>query len=313
MNFFKLIPFAKINFVKNCHQITIMFICIFISSCINREEEVIETFTENIYDQVFLLDKELFEKANDQIAEGNYDLAIETLDKLEVVYPNSEFSEKSRLLTGYIYFLKGEYEKTRTTAENFIKYYPGNENLVYAYYLDALTYYILIKEPEYDQFDTVKALNKLTFIQNAFPESEYDQDILIKINVLNNTYSEHLLSLGNYYYSQGLMLPALQYYLQIYNEYSQYFAVEEALLNIVKIYLSIEEEALAIKYASILGYNFSESKSYEKAYKLIKKIDQETQVEKWYEKFNPKKLFRKKVEENEKKWYEPKKPKFKLF
>ena len=49
------------------------------------------------------------------------------------------------LVKAYINFLNKDYEKTRAIAEMYKKYYPGSKDIVYANYLDAMTYYVLIK------------------------------------------------------------------------------------------------------------------------------------------------------------------------
>ena len=62
---------------------------------------------------------------------------------------------------------------------------------------------------------------------------------------------------------------------------------------ITKIYIILNEEDLSKNYASILAYNFPKSKWYQKSYNLINSLDDVSDNEKWYEKFNPIKIFRK--------------------
>ena len=51
-------------------------------------------------------------------------------------------------------------------------------------------------------------------------------------------------------------------------------------------------ELLAKNYASILAYNFPKSDWYRKSYNLINGLDDINNNEKWYEQFNPIKIFR---------------------
>ena len=102
--------------------------------------------------------------------------------------------------------------------------------------------------------------------------------------------------------------------MEIFDNYEKTLIIEEKIYLIMKSYIKLEEEELAIKYASILGYNYSKSKWYKKSYNLLKNISPETvNNKKWYEKFNPIKLLLKEKIDKENKWFEPKKPKFKLF
>ena len=99
----------------------------------------------NLYKNNTLSDQELFELANDHISNDRFETALIELDKIEVLFPSSKYSSKSVLLKAYIHFIKKDYEKTRVLSENFKRYYPGNIDIVYANYLEAMTYYVLIK------------------------------------------------------------------------------------------------------------------------------------------------------------------------
>tara|TARA_B110000259_G_scaffold146077_1_gene164626 strand:- start:156 stop:1007 length:852 start_codon:yes stop_codon:yes gene_type:complete len=270
--------------------------------------------TSNTYENNTKKDYELFNLANQLMIKNDLLNAMEEFDKIQILYPNSQYASKARLVNAYIFFLQGEYEKTRASAKNFIKYYPGNADIIYAYYLDAMTNYVLIKKPNYDQKNAIEAKSKFIFINNAFPRNKYEQDINLKLNIINNSLANQLMIIGNFYEERKNYSAALNYYLEIFNDYEKTLIIEETLYLIIKNYIKIEEEELAIKYASILGYNYSQSKWYKKSYNLLKNISPETiNNKKWYEKFNPIKLLLKEKIDKEDEWFEPKKPKFKLF
>tara|TARA_B110000483_G_scaffold238564_1_gene315431 strand:+ start:543 stop:1397 length:855 start_codon:yes stop_codon:yes gene_type:complete len=280
-------------------------------SC-NRATEVIEQ--PNEYENNIKEDYELFENANQELQSNNYKEAISELDKIQVFFPNSKYSAKARLMISYINFINGEYEKTKASTENFIKYYPGNEDIVYAYYLNAMTNYVQMKKPEFDQKNTKETKSKLIFINNAFPDNKYAQDIILKLNIVNNSLAEQQLNIGKYYEDNNDYAIALNYFLEIFNDYQETLVIEEVLYLISKNYLVLDEKKLATKYASILGYNYSESKWYKKSYNLIKNINVNIEKNsKWYEKLNPIKLIKREKIKKEKKWFEPVKPRFTIF
>jgi len=268
----------------------------------------------NIYEENLKNDYELFDSANQLLEKKLYDDSIKELEKIEAIFPNSQYSAKAKIIRSYIYFIQGEYEKTKAIAENYIKYYPGNKDVIYAYYIEAMTNYVQVKKPEYNQKYTIEAKNKFIFINNAYPNNKYERDINLKLNIINNTISSQLLSIGKYYEKEKNYIAALTYYLDIYKNFEKTQKIEEALYSIAKIYIKINEEENATKYASILGYNYPDSKWYQKTYQMIKKIKPEIiDNKKWYENLNPIKLLLKEKIDKEKKWFEPKKPKFKLF
>jgi outer membrane protein assembly factor BamD len=273
------------------YKAILIFISIFIISCSSNDKEDIIS-DQNIYENNLLEDYELFEKANDYIALDQLDLALIELDKLEVLFPSSKYASKGMLITAYIHFLDEEYEKTRAIAESYKKYYPGSKDRVYANYLEAMTYYVLIKKSQYSQKNSELAIQNFNFILNAFPNSKYEIDIITKIQIIENTLAEHKLSAAKFYLNKKNINASLVYLKDIFYNYNTSLSIEETLYLLVKIYDLIDEIEIAKSYASVLAYNFPESKWYKLSYNLINDIDEDLSGDdKWFEKYNPIKIF----------------------
>ena len=265
-------------------------------SCASNDTSELE-LNQNLYENNTLEDFELFENVNKFINSGEYELALIELDKLEVLFPSSPYSNKGMLLNAYIHFLKKDYEKTRALAENYKKYYPGSKDIVYANYLDAMTYYILIKKPDYSQKDAFTALDKFNFILNAYPNSKYEIDIITKIQVINNNLAMNKLSTAKFYLDKKNINGALIYLKDIFENHSSSLSIEETLFLLVKIYKSLKEDEISKNYAAILAYNFPDSEWYRKSYNLINDIEIKNNQKNWFEKFNPIKLIKNSKEE----------------
>lgn len=273
------------------YKAILIFISIFIISCSSNDKEDIIS-DQSLYENNLLEDYELYEKANDYIAADQLDLALIELDKLEVLFPSSKYASKGMLITAYIHFLDEEYEKTRAIAESYKKYYPGSKDRVYANYLEAMTYYVLIKKPQYSQKNSELAIQNFNFILNAFPNSKYEIDIITKIQIIENTLAEHKLSTAKFYLNKKNINASLVYLKDIFYNYNTSLSIEETLYLLVKIYDLINEIEIAKSYASILAYNFPESKWYKLSYNLINNIDEDLSGDdKWFEKYNPIKIF----------------------
>ena len=269
----------------------LILLSFFIISCSRNDKDEYKN-DQSVYENNTLKDYELFELANSYISSKQFELALIELDKLEVLYPSSPFASKSMLVTAYIHFLDKDYEKTRALAEMYKSYYPGSKDIVYANYLEAMTYYVLMKKSDYSQEQTYKAMEKFNFILNAYPNSKYEIDILTKIKLINNNLAAEKLSTAKFYLDKGNTNGSLVYLIDIFKNYSSSLSIEETLFLITKIYHSLGEYELAKKYASILAYNFPESNWYKKSYNLIKGIDDINNDKKWFEKFNPIKLLK---------------------
>jgi len=265
---------------------------IFIFSCSSNDKDEYKN-DQSFYENNNLNDLEIFELSKNYLNSDQYELALIELDKIEVLYPSSPYAKKSLLVKAYINFLNKDYEKTRALAEIYKNFYPGSEDIVYANYLEAMTYYVLMKKSEYSQENTSIALEKFKFILNAYPNSKYEIDILTKIKLINNNLAAEKLSIAKFYNNKGNFNGSLVYLMDIFNNHSSSLSIEETLFLITKIHYASDEYELAKKYASILAYNFPQSEWYQKSYNLINDLNDVNDNEKWYEKFNPIKIFRK--------------------
>ena len=233
-------------------KLILTFIFFFIISCSsNDKDELIND--QSVYDNNTYQDFELFNKAKKNITNKQFDLALIQLDKIEVLFPNSIYANKGMLLNAYINFLLKDYEKTRAIAENYKKYYPGSADIIYANYLEAMTYFVLIKKSGYSQENANIALNKFTFILNAYPNNKYEIDIITKIDLINNNLANGKIKTAKFYLTQGNNTGALVYLLDIFNNHSSSSSIEETLFYLTKTYYDIDEYDLAKKYASILS------------------------------------------------------------
>ena len=276
----KLILFSVLFFIVSCSS--------------NDSDEFVND--QSFYDNNKYQDYQLYEKAEEYILKEQFDLALAQLDKIEVIFPSSEYASKSMLLRAYIHFLIKDYEKTRAIAESYKNFYPGSNDIIYANYLDAMTYYILIKKTDYSQKNANEALKKFTFILNAYPNNKYEIDIITRIELINNNLALSKMKTAKFYLNNKNNTGALIYFLDIFDNHNSSTSIEETLYHLTKIYYSLEELDLAKKYASILGYNFPQSIWYEKSYNIINDLQNIEEKESWFESLNPIKLFKSKVE-----------------
>ena len=266
-------------------------------SCSSNDRDEYDN-DQSLYENNSLNDYELFNSANNYIINGQLDLALIELDKLEVIYPSSQYASKGILVKAYIHFLEKDYEKTRVIAEMFKSYYPGSKDIVYANYLDAMTYYVLMKKSDFSQENTYKAYDKFNFILNAYPNSKYEIDIRTKIKLINNNLAAEKLNIAKFYLDKGNNNGSLIYLKDIFDNHSSSLSIEETLYLITKIYYTLGENELSKKYAAILAFNFPDSTWYQKSYNVINGLNDIKDNEKWYEKFNPIKIFQKDEKDN---------------
>ena len=278
------------------NKLILTLLLIFIISCSSNFKEDYDN-DKNLYENNILEDYELFNLANKYIETEKLDLALIELDKIEVLFPSGEYAKKAMLVSAYIYFLKKDYEKTRAIAESYKTYFPGSRDIVYANYLEAMTYYAVIKKSDYTQDNSKIALEKFNFILNAYPNNKYEIDIITKIDIINNNLAKNKLSIAKFYYDRGNVNASLVYLNEIYIDHSSSYSIEETLFLLTKIHFSIDEYEIAKKYASILAYNFPESDWYRKSYNILNNLEDVANDKKWFQRYNPMKIFKKEVDD----------------
>ena len=270
--------------------ILIIILFLSVSSCSTYEKKD-QKVDQDLYLNNDLSDQELFKIASDHISSDNFDLALIELDKIEVLYPSSKYASKSVLLTAYVNFLKKDYEKTRVLAENYKRYYPGSDDIVYANYLEAMTYYVLMKKSNYSSKNSEMALEKFTFILNAYPNSKYELDIITKIQIINDNLANSKLETAKFYLDKNNYNAALIYLLDIFNNHNTSTTITETLFILSKLYYEIDEIEISKRYASILAHNFPDSSWYKKAYSQLNNLEEIKDDVRWFEKYNPLNIF----------------------
>ena len=99
-------------------KLILIVLFFFVISCSSNDKDEYDN-DQSLYENNSLNDYELFNSANNYIINGQLDLALIELDKLEVIYPSSQYASKGILVKAYIHFLEKDYENTRVIAEMF--------------------------------------------------------------------------------------------------------------------------------------------------------------------------------------------------
>ena len=80
-------------------------------------------------------DAQYYKEAVDAMDKGRYIYAAEQLSELRTFYPTGAYAEQALLDLMYSQFQSNEYALAVTSAEQFIKLYPRNNQVDYAYYV----------------------------------------------------------------------------------------------------------------------------------------------------------------------------------
>jgi len=251
--------------MKSC--ISFFFIIILLISC-SKEEKKISVINENNLD---LQIREAYLEGLNALEEGDVLFAARKFNEVEILYPQSDFAPKSSLMAAYSYYIQDYYEDCIMELDRFVKIYPKNKNLDYAYYMLGIAYYEQIVDEKKDTFSILKSKDYFQYLIKNYPNTEYAFDASFKIELINDVLAAKELYVGRYYVDRKKWIPAINRFKNIVNDYDTTIYVEEALFRLVEIYylLGLTEESK--KYATLLGYNYQSSQWYENSYALFDK------------------------------------------
>ena len=161
----------------------------------------------------------LYQLAQDRINAKNYSGAVESLSRIERFYPFGVYAEQARADLIYAFYMSGDYDQAYAASEKFIRLYPRNTNIDYAYFMKGMTGYYQDEGLLNDIFaldlskrDTSPAMQSyadLTEFIIRYPESEYIDAARERLIFLRNLIASSELDGAEYYMKRGAYLAAV--------------------------------------------------------------------------------------------------------
>lgn len=242
-------------------KFVIIALFIFLTGCSSKKSDISEFKT--------ISEHELFEQGTKEVKSGNYKEAVKTLTKLENEYPASDNYSDTLVLKTYSYYADDKYTDAILTVDDFLHQFPINKNAAYMYFLKGMSYYNQIMDMGRDQEFALNAKKEFEILVNLFPSSKYASDAKWKLEYIDNILAGKEMDIGRFYLRTHKPISSVNRFKNVIDKYQTTIFTPEALYRLVEVYyiLGIKEEA--IRYASVLGYNYPNSIWYEKSYRLL--------------------------------------------
>jgi len=183
--------------------------------------------------------EELYLEAKSQLDDGDYETAIKNLELLQSRYPYGRYAQQALLETAYAYYRQNEPESAISTSDRFIKQYPNNPYVDYAYYLKGLVNFkgetgiigalsgqdTSERDPKALQ-DSFAAFKDLV---TRFPGSKYAPDSRLRMQYLVNEMAKYELHVARYYLRRGAYIAAVNRAQGVLSQYPNSPSTREAL------------------------------------------------------------------------------------
>ncbi len=213
----------------------------------------------------------LYQEGFNAFEQGDYFFANKKFSEAELNFEIVEYAAKSSIMSSYSLYGINFYDEALENLDRFIKKYPGDINIIYAHYLNAIIYYEQISDEKKDLNPLLKATEKIDFFLQKYPNTDYAIDLKFKKDLIKNQLAAKELYVAKYYVSTQKWVPAINRLKVIVETYQETIFIEEALHRLVEIYHYLGMDMEAKKYAKILGYNYNSSKWFEQSYKVLNK------------------------------------------
>lgn len=211
----------------------------------------------------------LYERANKAMDAERYGEATKYFEEVERQHPYSRWSVRAQLMSAYASYLDQRYVEAVAALDRYIQLHPGSEDVDYAYYLKALSFYEQISDVRRDQNMTIQAVQALNALIGRFPNSQYVRDASLKRDLTLDHLAGKEMEIGRYYLNRGHMNAAINRFRSVVANFQTTSHVAEALHRLVEAYITLGLKDEAYQVASVLGHNYPGSKWYERSYVLL--------------------------------------------
>ena len=210
--------------------------------------------------------EKLYAEAQAEIDRGDYETAIDYLNKVEARFPFGTYALQAQLDTSYAYFLNEEFELAVASADRFIKMNPMHPSVDYAYYLKGLA-----SSSKQDSFiartfnlDTTKrcqesmqdAFVDFRTLITKFPNSRYAAEARKRMIEIRDDLARQEINIARYYFRRGAMVAALNRAKYVIENYQETPSVYDALIIMAQAYKKLDMNALYDDTIKILRLNY---------------------------------------------------------
>jgi outer membrane protein assembly factor BamD len=209
---------------------------------------------------------QLYAEAKALLEAGNYERSVRYYRRLVARFPFGKYTEQAELDTAYAQYKAGEPEEALSTINRFIRQYPTNKHVDYAYYLRGLINFnrevgLLERYVSNDSTRRDLGFARQSFqdfgeLLKRFPDSRYAEDARQRMVYLRNGLAQGELNVAQYYFRREAYIAAQGRAKYIIENYQQTPQASEALAIMAESYKRLGQDKLAEDTIRVLQLNY---------------------------------------------------------
>jgi outer membrane protein assembly factor BamD len=210
----------------------------------------------------------LYDLAKQNLDKENYDKAEKIYTRLIARFPYGPLSEQSQIDLAFAQHKLSKPEEATSTITRFIKTYPTNPNIDYAYYLKALINFdrenrwlakvARLDVSARDLGAAAQSYNDFNEVIRRFPASKYAEESRQRMIYLRNRLALHDLTVGLYYYDRDAYVSAIGRAKYVLETYPQSEFEDDAVALLAISYKALGQEVLSQDAKRVLEQNYPE-------------------------------------------------------
>jgi outer membrane protein assembly factor BamD len=211
----------------------------------------------------------MYQEAKQKLDKDDFESAVKKLESLQSRYPYGRYAQQAQLDLAYAYYKQNEPDSAISAADTFIKQYPNNAHVDYAYYVKGLANFNpaisalaltfgqdpteLDPQAERDSFAAFKDLI------TRFPSSKYAPDARLRMQYLLDALAKYEIHVARYYLRRGADVAAVNRAKDVLTEYPDSPSVKDALQVLIKGYDTLGLHKLRDDAQRVLSMNFPQA------------------------------------------------------
>lgn len=210
--------------------------------------------------------EQLYQRAHSLEQQGNWGSAETVYQKLIARFPYGAYNEQSQIELAYAQYKDGKYDDAYSTINEFIKTYPTQKHIAYAYYLRGLINFdrtesavqklAKISPSRFDQGYALQSFDDFNTLIARFPDTRYAADARQRMIYLRNQLAQAELNVAEYYLQRDAYIAAADRAKYIIEHYQRAPQVADALAVLAKSYHLLGQQKLADQTTEVLKLNY---------------------------------------------------------
>jgi outer membrane protein assembly factor BamD len=209
----------------------------------------------------------LYNNAHESMQNGDYVSAEKAYKRLIARFPYGEYNQQAQLDLAYVQYKDNKPEDAYSTVDRFIKTYPAQKHIAYAYYLRGLINFdrggqfaqrLFGRDARsrHDQGYRLESFDDFSKLTRRFPDTKYAADARQRMIYLRNGLAQFEINIAEYYLRTRAWVAAADRAKYVIEHYQQAPQVADALAILTRSYKELGLTKLADQSLAVLKLNY---------------------------------------------------------